>query len=241
MFHKIRLAGIAFCALLPASQSLAGGYTSPVAEAPVIAPAAPPAEVDWTGPYVGLSLVNVFGADDQLGISSPSGRRVMTPGQLDIAGPGGAVQLGYRWESRFLGHGVVMGPELSYEGSSADADLSWPGGRGASSLDQLWSLRFKAGMLNTNRNTLFYGTLGAARGKFDYSVQGAGMTFDDSYRDTAWTAGLGLEHKLSRRLSVFGEWEFRQFGKTMLRDAAGMSTKATPEHHAVKLGLNLSF
>ena len=241
MYHRLRLAGAAFCALLPAAQTLAGGFTAPVTEAPVLAPAAAPAAADWTGPYLGLALVNVFGADDRLGLSSPAGRQIGAPGQLDIAGPGGAVQLGYRWQSRLLGREVVIGPEISYEDSSADADLSWAGGRGASNLDQLWSLRVKAGMLNARRNTLVYGSLGAARGKFGYTVQGDGMAFDGSFRNTAWTAGLGVEHKLSQRVSVFGEWEFRQFGKAVLRDDAGMATKATPEHHALKLGVNMSF
>jgi len=123
MYHRLRLAGAAFCALLPAAQTLAGGFTAPVTEAPVLAPAAAPAAADWTGPYLGLALVNVFGADDRLGLSSPAGRQIGAPGQLDIAGPGGAVQLGYRWQSRLLGREVVIGPEISYEDSSADAGL----------------------------------------------------------------------------------------------------------------------
>ncbi|RBP81299.1 hypothetical protein DFO80_13728, partial [Rhodobacter sp. 140A] len=31
--------------------------------------------------------------------------------------------LGYRWQSRLLGREVVIGPEISYEDSSADAGL----------------------------------------------------------------------------------------------------------------------
>ena len=54
-------------------------------------------------------------------------------------------------------------------------------------------------------------------------------------------AGLGAERRLSERMSIFGEWEFRGFGKTTLTDANGFMTEATPEHHHVKLGVNFSF
>lgn len=245
MFNRIGLTAAAVFALFPFAQSHAGGYHAPVIEAEVAAPAARPVPksvaTGWTGPYAGIAFVDVFGADDRLGIANAAGHRFASPGQLDIRGGGGALQAGFRWQSSVFGRDLVIGPELSYEGSSADADLSWAGGRGRSALNHLWALRLKAGVLSETRTTLFYGSLGAARGTFDYSVQGDGMRFAGRYHDTAWTLGLGLEQRLGAHVSVFGEWELRQFGKSALTDAAGFTTRATPAHQTVRVGLNVSF
>ncbi|RNI19731.1 autotransporter outer membrane beta-barrel domain-containing protein [Paracoccus pantotrophus] len=80
-----------------------------------------------------------------------------------------------------------------------------------------------------------------AHGKFDYAVDGAGMSYADDFTDSAWTVGLGIERKINERVSLFGEWEFRQFGKSTLSDAAAYSTRATPEHHHIRAGMNIQF
>ena len=53
--------------------------------------------------------------------------------------------------------------------------------------------------------------------------------------------GLGVERKLTDRMSVTGEYEYANFGSTDVELAPGVVSVATPEHSNVKLGLNFSF
>ena len=46
-------------------------------------------------------------------------------------------------------------------------------------------------------------------------------------------------------LSVFAEWQYRNFGKSEvtydLGDGDAVLTRSTPEHHNIKVGVNFSF
>lgn len=228
--------------LAGASATVAGGYIAPVVETPVItASALQPAMRSWEGLYLGGALGYAFGADDRVGVAPPGGGRAYAPGSVDIQGATYSLHAGYRWQREVKGRQIVTGPEFVYEGSSADDSFSRGGESASSELDRLLSLRWKTGVLNRAEDTLFYGTIGFARGEFDYSVEAAGMNYKGDFNDHAWTVGLGIERRLSERVSLFGEWEFRQFGKTALRDSVGYETQATPEHHHIRIGANVSF
>lgn len=238
--QKSPLAIAAAVALL-APAAHAGGYTAPVEPAPVVLPVAEVA-APWAGAYVGLGLGYVFGSDDVVGISDPTDTLIASPGSVDLKGMTYGLQLGYRWQrATSSGRQIVFGPEFSYESGSADASFVNGTRSGEAELDKFMALRLKTGVLNSAGNTLFYGIAGYGRGEFNYAVEGNGMSYDGSYKDNAWILGLGAERKVSDRMSVFGEWEFRGFGKTTLTDAGGFMTEATPEHHHVKLGVNFSF
>lgn len=242
MSIKMKFCAGAVTLVIGAGSAIAGGYTPPLADTPVAAPVAlPDAAVNWSGGYAGLSAGYIFGGDDKVGISDPDDDLVGAPGSTDIKGASYGLHVGYRWQREMRGRQIVYGPELSYEGSSADAGFSANGVNASSELSNLIALRFKTGVLNAAQDTLFYGSVGAMRGEFDYVVDGAGMDYDDSFKENAWTVGLGVERRITDRVSVFGEWEYRGFGKTTLTDSAGYHTEATPEHHAVKLGVNFNF
>ncbi|WP_313352858.1 outer membrane protein [Paracoccus sp. (in: a-proteobacteria)] len=240
MFKIIVLsAGFALAHLGAAS---AGGYTVPVIEAPVVVPEVTPVPAfNWQGVYAGGAIGYSFNGDDRVGITPPDNGTVYTPGSVDISGMSWSLYLGYRWQREAQGRQIVFGPELAYEGGNASDSFDSNGVSASSELDRLLSLRWKTGLLNEAQDTLFYGTIGYAHGKFDYSVDGAGMDYRGDFTDNAWTVGLGIEKKLNERVSLFGEWEFRQFGKTVLSDAAGYTTRATPEHHNIRIGVNISF
>lgn len=199
----------------------------------------------WSGVYVGAHLGHVFSrfgaGDDRVGIRSADGDVFPAPDALQIDGPTGGLQAGYRFETAFGGRNVVIGAELSYEAGNADDRFDTGGLRASDELGSLVGLRVKAGALDASGTTLLYGSIGAAYGEFNYVVDGRRMDFDDPYDDTALTVGFGIETKLSDRVSVFGEYESRMFGRTKLTDAAGFSTQATPEHAVVKIGLNYAF
>ncbi len=227
-----------------ASGALAGGYVAPVAPvtdvAIIPAPVAPPV-ADWSGAYVGGSLGYVFGSDDRVGVSDPADNLIAAPGSVDLSGATIGLHGGYRWQRAMGGRQIVFGPELSVQTSKVDDEFDNGSFAARSEMKQLVALRFKTGVLNAAGNTLFYGQLGAARGDFDYKVQGAGMDYDDGFKANALMAGLGVERKVTDRWSIFGEYEYRGFDKKKVTDANGFTSEATPEHHSVKLGVNFSF
>lgn len=57
----------AAAASLIAGSAIAGGYTAPVVEAPVIAPVAPVAVSDWTGFYAGVQYGTLKYSEDDFG------------------------------------------------------------------------------------------------------------------------------------------------------------------------------
>lgn len=67
----------------------------------------------------------------------------------------------------------------------------------------------------------------------------------ESYSDTGYSLGLGVERKMRDNLSVFAEWQYRNFGKSEvtydLGDGDAVLTRSTPEHHNIKVGVNFSF
>lgn len=237
---KARLMAGAAALTVLAPAAYAGGYVAPIVPAPIIAPEVQTAPA-WAGAYAGLGLGYAFGADDQVGISDPADVLISSPDDLDIKGITYGLHLGYRWQTEMGGRQVVFGPELAYETGNADASFDTDGVAASTEMDNFIALRMKTGVLNAAGNTLFYGIAGVGRGEFNYAVEGDGMSYDGSYKDNAWILGLGAERKVSDRMSVFGEWEFRGFDKNTLVDAGGYMTEATPEHHHVKLGVNFSF
>lgn len=220
---------------------------APVADpAPVAAPV--PDESDWAGGYVGASLGYAFAADDVVGFDGYDAGslvgRSTDLGSVDVKGPNVGLHAGYRWQR----NDWVFGPELWIEGGSIDATdriaFSAPGialdDDLESSVNYILGLQFKTGYV-ANPRTLVYGTAGLVHGDFDYEY-GA---MKEGYTASGYSLGLGVERKLRENLSVFAEWQYRNFGKTdVTYDLGGGQeavTRATPEHHNIKLGVNFSF
>ena len=66
----------------------------------------------------------------------------------------------------------------------------------------------------------------------------------EGYTADGYSLGLGVERKVRDNLSVFAEWQYRNFGKEEVSFADGEAaivTNATPEHHNIKVGVNFSF
>lgn len=213
-----------------AGASFAGGFVAPVTEPPVIvAPEAPVA--NWAGGYVGGSVGYAFGADDEIGLNDSSAL-----GQVDVKGVNAGLHAGYRWQR----NNWVFGPELWVEGGSVDATdtVTFAGASRevSSEVNYLLGLQLKTGYI-VNPQTMVYGTAGFVRGDFDYSLD------DDTqgYSENGYSLGLGVERKLRENLALFAEWQYRNFGKTDITFGDGTTTRATPEHHNVKVGVNFSF
>lgn len=218
----------------------AAGYTVPLVESPVIAPVPAPVG-DWQGAYVGATLGYAFGGDDKVALHLGE---ESTPnlGKLELSGVNAGIRAGYNWQRQ----NWVFGPELAFEGgnvkddfrNTVDEELV----QGDTKLKNAFALRFKTGYL-VNPETLIYGIVGASRAKFDYSVTTpfSEINIDDSFSRTGYIVGLGVERKLTERLSLTGEYEYANYGKEHLRNAIGVETPATPKFSNIKIGLNYRF
>ncbi|AGT07352.1 outer membrane protein [Paracoccus aminophilus] len=224
-------------ALVAGFAANAGGYNAPVVE-PVVAPVIEVAPVvgDWQGAYAGVTLGYAFQGKDRVGLNEdgPGGMRDL--GELKLKGVNGGVRGGYRWQNG----NWVFGPEVSFEGGNIKNDLATDDGYSASSkIKNVFALRAKVGYA-VQPDLLIYGSAGAARAKVDYTVDTPTTTMDTSFNRSGYVVGLGVEKKLTERMSLTGEYEYANFGKETLDTGAGI-TKATPKYNNVRVGLNFQF
>ncbi len=240
---------VAVCAIggLSAPNVLAGGYIAPIADPVVVAPVVDVAPAsDWAGGYVGGSLGYAFGADDEIGFDLYENDTLIGRGndlgKVDVKGPTAGVHSGYRWQRG----NWVFGPELWIEGGSVDAtDTVGPNAEVEveSAVNYLVGLHLKTGYA-VNPQTLVYGTAGAVYGDLDYTLSTAEGSGTVNYDNTGYTLGLGVERKVRDNLAVFAELQYRDLGETDMEfvdNDVSVLTRATPEHHHVKLGVNFSF
>lgn len=233
----------------------AGGLIAPVQEPPVVvAPISEPVS-DWAGGYAGGWIGYAFGADDEVGFDYYEDDNLIGRQNditnLDVSGLNGGLHLGYRWQRGSW----VFGPELTIEGGDIN---DTQGGSDVvagetiefsleSKVNYIAGLQMKAGYV-VNPKTMVYGTAGYVHGDFDYVLSGsyggeAGSVNED-YTANGYSLGAGVERKLNERWSMFAEWQYRNFGKTDVTFADGadeLVTRATPEHHNLKLGVNFAF
>lgn len=231
---------------LSAPAALAGGYTAPVVEPVVVAPVVETAPGAWEGAYVGGTLGYVFKGPDRVGIADPATGANTAIGEFDLKG----VTYGLR-----LGYGIqrgnwVFGPELSFEGGKAKDDFSNADGSASTKIKHVIALRGKLGYL-VSPDTMVYGMAGPASAKIsEYNVDSTGSgpagapvtLIEDSFTRSGYVVGLGVEHRFNENWSLTGEYEYANFGKRVLYDAAEVySTRATPKYHQVRLGVNYRF
>lgn len=256
-----RLALLTACLALGAAPAVAGGFTAPAVE-PVVetpAPAAAPAPGGWSGAYVGGTLGYAFRGDDRVGVRTfEDGVRTDTiegGPNLRLKGMNYGLRVGYLARLDNL----VIGPELSFESGDIAADDSETnevtGGvattTARSEVKSIAALKLKAGFA-LNEQTLVYGLLGAAQGKFRYDLRNvetgdepSDFSLGADYRANGYVVGAGVERRLTDRLSATAEFNYANFGRTdvvlVQQGENRVETTATPAHSNVKLGLNFRF
>lgn len=217
------------------------GNVAPVVDDPVIAIPPSPNQsesVRFEGFYVGAGIGYAFGGDDRVGLrgNAPS----FDIGTLSNDGGIADIHLGYRW--RFDTY--VVGLELGVDGGSVGSDVTAADYAASMDLKNSVNLRLNMGV-TLGEQTLVYGFAGVARGDFDYSVTGTGaagaVSISEDTTETGYVVGIGIERALSDQWSVRSEYQYSNFGKTTISDAAGNTTSVTPDYHAIKLGVNFAF
>lgn len=224
----------------------AGGFTPPVVDAGVVAPIVETASSDWQGAYGGLTLGYAFNGKDEVGFSGSTGNEGDL-GTLELNGVNGGLRVGYRWQRG----NWVFGPELGYETGNIEDSISFGDSDSTtevtSKVKNVLALRMKTGYA-VRPDLLVYGIAGIARADVEYKAEVTSATASESqnrdFKKNGFVVGMGVEKQLTERMSVTGEYEYAQFGKTDRTFTIGgesATTEATPKYHNVKVGLNFKF
>ncbi|MBT0780481.1 outer membrane beta-barrel protein [Paracoccus sp. pheM1] len=242
-------AAAASLTLAAALAANAGGFTPPIVDSGVTAPIVEVPAGEWAGGYAGVTLGYAFGEGEYVGFTEIPGGYLGTAGKLELSGANAGLRIGYRWQRNRW----VFGPELGFEGGNIDDvltyDNAYDGSTDVSSkVKSVLALRVKTGYA-VQPDLLVYGVAGLARADIEYRVAAtddAGGSFSDeaNYKQSGYILGLGVEKKLNDRMSVTGEYEYANFGKstrTFTLNSETASTQATPDYHNLKLGLNFKF
>lgn len=190
-------------------------YEEPPAPQPVPIENAPVAS--WIGPYLGVYSGYGFGGQTQ----GATGGTISTNGWLF----GGFA--GYNLQSGSIVYGLEG--DIGYNGMN--------GGNGTTYSRQglEGSLRARLGYSPDDAILLYVTAGGAATAQRIYDAAGTA-------RGTAlgWTAGAGMDAKLTD--NVFGRVEYRytDFGSTTLNTGSGAQT-VSPQNHRIMVGAGLKF
>ncbi|MBA4492304.1 outer membrane beta-barrel protein [Paracoccus sp. S1E-3] len=240
-------------AVLTGSAAFAGGYIAPVVQevVPVVEVAQAPL---WAGGYVGGTLGYAFQGEDRVGYhetatATNAERFLGDAGELKLKGVNGGIRAGYRWQR----DAWVFGPELSFDFGSIEDSTSGrltPGGyvpfemKTESKVKNVAALVLKGGYL-VKPDLLLFTKAGVARADIEYRASfvdddGDTGSGEADFKKTGYIVGVGLEKRVSEKLSVSGEYEYANFGKET-REFGALHTEATPKYHNIKIGVNYRF
>ncbi|MGI9369645.1 MAG: outer membrane protein [Ruegeria sp.] len=243
LFRPVFLSMTAICFGLPA---YAGNPSSPLADPVVIGP---PVTVDSTSYfYAGLSLGYAWGFSDEFGLRTTGAP--VNIGDLKASGSFGGLRGGWRTSVPASGNrDYSYGVELSYDFASIEDSVSRQFGSanvgGRSEITDLFGFRFRSGLTNRKRSTLYFASIGYVNG----NVKTAAGTTDGlssnvtekSDRRNGLLLSIGAEHQLTDNWSLTGEYEYVQFESKVIDFNSSLSTKSTPTYGGLRFGLNYRF
>jgi len=205
---KLVLAALGVAAFGGSSAWAADPLTQ-MAEAPV---------ASWTGCYAGGNAGGGWSHVDQESVGSTDGTVFPSPfdwGSGSGSGFAGGVQLGCdyqmdRWVFGVQGmfdFGSIKGSHLLTAFPNFDLQ---------DKVKDLFTVTGRAGYL-FDPAVLGYVKLGGAWARVDSALTGKGppafLSESDNYGRLGWTVGVGAEWKFAKNWSVFGEYDYMDFGK----------------------------
>lgn len=216
----------AFAADLPSRKS-----------APAFVP--PPPVMSWNGFYVGANAGGSWKDGNSFGTSAvvvdptyTAAGALVTPGvgvvgnnTIGTAGISGGLQAGYNWQVSPM---FVVGAETDFQGTTMGSgsngstaarllalnnvgtvgfgDSVWVGSTAGNQLNWFGTVRGRVGVVPLSPALMIYGTGGFAYGQVQRTN---GLTAQNTVQ-TGWTAGGGIEYKLTNNWSVKGEYLYTQ-------------------------------
>ncbi|MFB9948290.1 outer membrane protein [Rhizobium puerariae] len=203
---------------------------SPPSEPPVVQSA-----FSWTGFYLGANVGGGFAGDDSVGMHSGDAH-LGDFGSVDVSGFAGGGQIGYNFQ---FDNNWVIGLEADFQGADISDSVSEGGIRTSSKIDWYGTVRPRVGYALDR--TLIYGTGGLAYGHIDYKASVGGVkAIDDDKTKVGWVLGAGVEHAFTDHLTAKVEYQYVNFDHFNAGDSA-LWTKATPDFHSIRVGLNYKF
>ena len=208
------------------------------AHSQVIIPSSPARAVS-NGWYVGGTLSYAFGGDDRVGLFNGVEPR-LTFATLENSGGALSVFAGWRRDQGVLSWGY----ELSFLAGDVGATTVGQGYTAQMSLNAAYTIRLM-GSVPVAERTAVYSFGGVSHGDFYYRVAGDGpvgpVAIDTSLSEWGYAVGIGLEHEIGVNWTIRVEYEYMNFGSTVLRDLGGTDTVATPNFGIVQVGLSYQF
>ena len=194
-----------------------------VMEQPPAPPAAPMETAPvatWAGPYAGIALGYGFSGETNATDTLGATNSIETDGFL------GSGFAGWNGQSGSFVYGVEG--DVGYNGmDGGNAGLSTEGGVDG-------SLRARLGFAATD-NILIYGTAGGAGGRHELSD----ATSSDTQTMWGWTAGAGVDVKMTERSFVRAEYRYTDLGsESYVLDSDTYDVDATSNKLMLGFGMN---
>ncbi len=205
-----------------AGSALGVATAASAADLPVKArPLPPPPVWSWTGFYLGANLGYSWGKSDSTVsfFDATTGTLLASvPGSFDLNGVIGGGQIGYNWQT----DSWVWGLEADIQGSGQKGSATFfcgpPCGVPAVSetlnqqIDWFGTVRARLGILVTP-TVLLYGTGGLAYGDIETDgIEGDPTVFSTSSVKAGWTAGIGVEGRISGNWTAKLEYLYMDLG-----------------------------
>ncbi|KAI96005.1 porin [Rhodomicrobium udaipurense JA643] len=220
--HTVRYRSLCLAIIGAAVTVPLGANAADIYRAPAPTTYAPPPPIvqpnTWAGFYVGVNGGYAWGAGDDDTMRG------------DVSGGFGGGQIGYNFQSGNFVYGLETDLQAGRITGKSDDYAS------KESTDWFGTLRGRLGY--AFGNTLLYGTGGFAYGGVNQKLTYADVLFSNDDTRTGWTAGAGIEYKVSGNWSLKGEYQYVDFGKEDLSSAAGTIEGPETSFHTAKIGLN---
>jgi outer membrane immunogenic protein len=208
-------AALGIATLLGAIPAQAADIVEEVPVAPAVPMEEPPLAT-WTGPYAGVALGWGFSGETEA-----PGNSVDTDGFI------GGGFAGYQWQNGMF----VFGAEIDANYSNlrgSNAGLSSRSGFDG-------SLRARMGVAVMD-NVLIYGTAGGAL----QNLRVTDVAGSDSNTMVGWTAGAGVDVKMTEQLFGRVEYRYTDFGSKTFNTGSGPQSISS-SNNRVMFGLGLQF
>lgn len=218
-FARPVVAAIGLTALLGAAPAFAADVIDEVPVAPAAPMEVAPVNT-WAGPYAGVTL--------GWGFAGTADSDLPGVGEIDTDGFTAHGFAGWQGQTGQVVYGVEG--DLGYNASEGEA----AGVSVESDLDG--SLRARLGYAVTN-DILLYGTGGVAGKRME--VSDSVTATSDSQTMFGWTAGAGMDAKVTE--NMFGRVEYRYTDYGSETFAVGGGTEVDSQEHRIGVGLGIQF